>query len=215
LLPASTLQWTDLWFLFRGVGNTLFVALIAGMFGTLLGCVLGWARESLLAVRVIAAPIVDVVRSVPLIVQFILAGSFLSISGYPLNPFLLGTLVLSIYMGVLTSELVRASLAAVPTQMRKSARSLGMTSLQELIYISIPLAVRTALPGWIGLVLGLVKDTSLLGVIGYVELLRAAQILDTRTHRTLLLLIGVGVVYFVICYPISRYSRRVERQLLT
>jgi ABC-type amino acid transport system permease subunit len=117
-------------------------------------------------------------------------------------------------MGVLTSELVRAGLGAVPIQVRKAARSLGMTALQELVYISIPLAVRTSLPGWIGLALGLVKDSSLLGVIGYVELLRAAQILDTRTHKTLLLLAGVGVIYFAICYPISRYSRRVERQLI-
>lgn len=214
-LSANTLQLTDLWFLLQGIANTLLVTAIAGTLGTLLGCIVGWASETSMAVRVVVAPIVDVVRSVPLIIQFILTGSLLSIVGHPANPFLLGTLVLSIYMACLTSELVRAGLAAVPELVRKAARSLGMTALQEVIYISIPLAVRTSLPGWIGLLLGLVKDSALLGVIGYVELLRAAQILDTRTHHTLLLLIGVGVIYFAICYPISRYSRSLERRFST
>jgi His/Glu/Gln/Arg/opine family amino acid ABC transporter permease subunit len=214
-ISANYLQWSDLWFLLHGILNTLLVSVIACTLGTLLGAILGWARENSLIARAAAAPIVDIVRSVPLIIQFILAGSFLSIAGYPVDPVIFGTLVLSLYMSVLTSEVVRAGLAAVPVQVRKAARSLGMTALQELIWISIPLAVRTSIPGWIGLVLGLIKDTSLLGVVGYVELMRATRVLDARTHKTLLLLAGAGLFYFIICYPISRYSRRLERRLAT
>ena len=214
IITSSPLQWSDLWFILQGIGNTLIVSVIAGIAGTLLGGLLGWAREVSLIARIVAAPLVDVVRAVPLIIQFILTGSFLSIAGFPMDPVFFGTIVLSLYMGVLTSELVRAGLAAVPEQMRKSARSLGMTYLQEMFWISLPTAIRTSLPGWIGLVLGLIKDTSLLGVVGYVELLRATRILDARTHQTLLLLVGVGIFYFIICYPVSRYSRLIEGKLL-
>jgi ABC-type amino acid transport system permease subunit len=75
------------------------------------------------------------------------------------------------------------------------------------------LAVRTTFPGWVGTLIGLTKDTALVSVVGYVELLRASQILITRTNEALLLLTGVGVAYFLICYPISRYSLRVEKHL--
>jgi His/Glu/Gln/Arg/opine family amino acid ABC transporter permease subunit len=214
-LAYSDLRWADLWFLLQGAANTVFVTLLAGSLGTLLGCLLGWAREASSVSRIILAPYVDATRSVPLIIQFILLDSFFSISGYPLDPFWLGTIALSLYMGVLTSELVRAGLASVLPQVCRAARSLGLTYFQELWHISAPLALRTSLAGWIGLVLGLAKDSSLLGVIGYLELLRASKILDNRTHQTLLLLAGVGAFYFAICYPISLYSRRLERELAT
>ena len=58
------------------------------------------------------------------------------------------------------------------------------------------------------LVLSLIKDSALAGVVGYVEYMRSTQILITRTHETWLLLLGAGLLYFIICYPVSRYSRR-------
>jgi polar amino acid transport system permease protein len=212
-LPYSGFRLADLWFLLQGAQNTILVSMLAGTAGTLFGFCLGWSRGASDALRIALAPYVDITRSVPLIIQFILVDSFVSIVGHPLDPFWVGTIVLALYMGVLTSELVRSGLASVPAPVRRAARSLGLSYWQEFWYISVPIAVRTSLPGWIGLLLGLIKDSSLLGVIGYVELLRASKILDNRTHDTLLLLAGVGLFYFLICFPISIYSRRLERGL--
>ena len=89
-----------------------------------------------------------------------------------------------------------------------------MNRFQELVYISMPLAFRTGLAPWIGLVLSLIKDSALAGVVGYVEYMRSTQILITRTHETWLLLLGAGLLYFIICYPVSRYSRRLERKIV-
>ena len=89
------------------------------------------------------------------------------------------------------------------------------TYFQELRHVSIPLAVRTVFPGWIGTLIGLTKDTAIVSVVGYVELLRASQILITRSNEAILILTGVGVVYFLICYPISRYSFAIERKMAT
>ncbi|GAB4070978.1 amino acid ABC transporter permease [Ancylobacter sonchi] len=208
------LGWSDTYFLAQGVLNTIRLAVAATIVGTLAGIVLGWLRTVSVTVRFITAPFIDIVRSVPMIIQLILANSFLSLLGIGASPFLFGTVALSLWMSAVTAEVVRAGLLSVPLQYRKSARSLGMNGLQELVYISMPLAFRTALTPWIGLVLSLIKDSALAGVVGYVEYMRSTQILITRTHETWLLLMGAGLFYFIICYPVSRYSRRLERRIV-
>lgn len=208
-----SLHWRDLWFLLQGAGHTLWVTLVAGSFGTLAGIVLGWMRFGSVALRWLTAPYVDVVRSVPMIIQLILANSFLALSGLGVNAFWLSVVVLSSSMAVVTSEVVRGGLAAVPSTYRRAARSLGIGWLQEFCHISAPLALRTSFAAWVGLLLGLAKDSALVSVVGYVEYMKSTQILITRTHEALWLLLGVGLFYFVICYPVSRYSARLERRM--
>lgn len=211
----SGLQWDDLNFLLIGFARTLMLALIATVCGTLFGVILGWARHANKAASLLFAPYVDVTRSVPLLIQFVLADSTFSVIGIPLSPLQTSVLTLSLYTGVLTSELVRSGLTSIRPELVKAGRSLGMTYFQELRLISFPLAVRTIFPSWIGTILGITKDTALVSVIGYVELLHAAQILITRTNQALLLLTGVGIAYFMICYPVSRYSRWLETRMAT
>ncbi len=208
------LAWSDAYFLAQGLVNTVRLAVTATIIGTLAGIVLGWVRTVSVTMRIATSPFIDILRSVPMIIQLILANSFLSILGLGASPFWFGTVALSAWMAAVTAEVVRAGLLSVPVQYRKSARSLGMNGFQELVHISMPLAFRTALTPWIGLVLSLIKDSALAGVVGYVEYMRATQILITRTHETWLLLIGAGFFYFIICYPVSRYSRRLERKIV-
>lgn len=207
----SGLQWSDLPFVLQGAWHTILLTVIAVALGTTIGVFVGWLREFSRPAQWILMPYVDVTRSVPLIIQFILVNSFFSLAGYPLNPLNVGAVVLSLYMGVLTSELVRSGLRSVRPQLPRAGRSLGMSYWQELRHVSAPLAIRTVLPGWVGTVIGVTKDTALVSVVGYVELLRASQILINRTNEALLILAGTGLFYFVICYPISRYSRRLEK----
>ncbi|KAJ10235.1 amino acid ABC transporter permease [Pseudomonas aeruginosa] len=210
-LSYSGLQWSDLSFVMTGIWHTVLLTILAAFFGTLLGVVIGWLRENSVVVRIALAPIVDLLRSVPLIIQFILVNSFFALSGVPISPLTVGVIVLSLYMGVLTSELVRSGLQSVRIQLRKAARSLGLSYWQEFWHISAPLALRTVFPGWIGTVIALTKDTALVSVVGYVELLRASQILINRSNEAILVLAGTGLFYFLICYPISRYSQRLEK----
>lgn len=212
-LAYSGLQWSDLQFVILGFWRTIVLTVLAGSLGTLLGGVIGWARESSAIARHLLAPYVDVTRSVPLVIQFILMNSAFAAFGLPLEPLEVGVLTLSLYMAVLTSELVRSGLCSVRPELKKASRSLGMSYWQELRLVSIPLAVRTVFPGWIGTLIGLTKDTALVSVVGYVELLRASQILISRSNQALLLLTGVGIAYFLMCYPISRYSLVVERRM--
>jgi polar amino acid transport system permease protein len=153
------------------------------------------------------------VRSVPLLIQFILVNAGAAVAGHPQEPFTTGVLVLSLYMGAYVAEVVRGGVLAVPVITRRAARSLGMTWAQDLRHVVFPLGLRAVFPAWVGLVVGLVKDTSLIAVIGYIELLRASQVIITRTQEPLLVLSGAGLFYFVICYPFSRLAGRLERRL--
>lgn len=208
------LQWSDAWFLLEGAGRSIQMAIASALIGTLLGILLGWLRSVSLLCRVVTAPYIDVLRSVPMLIQLILANSALSMLGFPTSTFWFGVVALSMWMSAVTAEVTRAALDAVPAHYVRSARSLGMTYGQQLRHISLPIAIRTGFAPWVNLLLSLTKDSSLAGIIGYMEFTRSSQILMTRTHETWLLLFGMGLFYFAICYPISRASRAFERRTL-
>ncbi len=213
-LVFSDLSWNDLWFMVEGAGRTLNLTFWSCLFGTLLGIGIGTARASWpAAVSAIFGVFVDVLRSVPLLIQFILINASLAVLGHPQSPVIVGILVLSLYMAAFVSEVVRGGIVSVPPITRRAARSLGLSWIQDMRYIVLPLGTRAVFPAWIGLVIGLVKDTSLIAVIGYIELLRAGQIIITRTQEPLLVLSGVGLFYFILCYPVSRFSKRLETKL--
>jgi His/Glu/Gln/Arg/opine family amino acid ABC transporter permease subunit len=136
------LAWSDAYFLAQGLLNTVRLAATATLVGTLAGIALGWLRTVSLTARIITAPYIDILRSVPMMIQLILASSFLSILGFGASAFWFGTVALSAWMSAVTAEVVRAGLLSVPIQYSRSARSLGMNGFQELFYISMPLAFR-------------------------------------------------------------------------
>jgi len=211
VLPDQGFHWSDAQLLLIGAFHTLLVAVLAGTFGTIAGVLLGWLRQASQFIRVITVPYVDITRSVPLIIQLILVNSAISMSGAHFSTFWLSITVLSSSMATVTSEVVRGALGNVPSTYIRASRSLGIGYFQTLFHICAPLALRTGLTSWIGLLLGLTRDTALVSVVGYVDFMKSAQILISRTNETLPLLLGVGLFYFVICYPVSRYSIRLEQ----
>jgi hydroxyproline transport system permease protein len=183
--------------------------------GTLLGVVFG-------VVRAVVVPswltwplafFLDIFRSVPLLIQLVLVNSFIPILGLRASPFIVSCLVLSLYTSAYCSEIVRGGVLAVPLITRRAARSLGMTWWQDMTEIVYPIALRIMLPSWIGLTLGVMKDTALVGWIGVIELLKSAQILITRMqNEPLFILMIAGLIYFLISFPISRLGARLERR---
>ena len=202
---------TDLWFMLRGAGMTLTLTFWAVLGGTAMGLVFGVLRAA--APWWINAPIgavLDVFRSIPLLIQFILANSFKSIIGLDMSAFMVACVVLALYTSAYCTEIVRAGVLAVPPTTRRAARSLGMTWSQDLRYIVYPIALRVSLPSWVGLTLGVMKDTALVLWIGIVELLRASQVIVTRIQEPLLVLMLCGLIYFLMSYPISRLGAYLE-----
>jgi His/Glu/Gln/Arg/opine family amino acid ABC transporter permease subunit len=202
---------TDLVFMLQGAGVTLALTFWAVLGGTLLGLALGLLRA--VSPWWLNAPIgavLDVFRSIPLLIQFILANSFKSIVGLDVSAFTVGCVVLALYTSAYCTEIVRAGVLAVPATTRRAARSLGMTWWQDLRHIVFPIALRVSLPTWTGLTLGVLKDTALVLWIGIVELLRASQVIVTRIQEPLLVLSICGLIYFLMSFPISRLGAYLE-----
>jgi len=202
---------TDLWFMLQGAGMTLTLTFWAVLGGTAMGLVFGVLRATApWWINATLGAVLDVFRSIPLLIQFILANSFKSIIGLDMSAFMVACVVLSLYTAAYCTEIVRAGVLAVPSTTRRAARSLGMSWLQDLRYIVYPIALRVSLPSWVGLTLGVMKDTALVLWIGIVELLRASQVIVTRIQEPLLVLMLCGLIYFLMSYPISRLGAYLE-----
>lgn len=207
------MSWNDLLFLLKGAGVTLTITFWAVLGGTLLGVLFGLCRTT--APWWIDLPlgfVLDALRSVPLLIQFVLANSFKSIIGLNWSAFTIGCVVLALYTSAYCTEIVRSGILAVPSPTRRAARSLGLSYTQDLTQIVFPMALRVGLPSWIGLTLGVMKDTSLVLWIGIVELLRSSQVIITRIQEPLFVLSVAGLIYFLISFPIARLGGWLERR---
>lgn len=204
----------DIWFLIQGTGWTLLITAVAMLGGTILGIIFGVTRAAYPAW--LTSPlgfILDIFRSVPLLIQLVLANSFIPILGLRATPFAVSCVVLALYTSAYCAEIVRGGVLAVPQTTRRAARSLGLTWWQDMTEIVYPLALRIMLPSWIGLTLGVMKDTALVGWIGVIELLKSSQILITRmANEPLFILTIAGLIYFLISFPISRLGARLEKR---
>ncbi len=209
----SNFNINDLWFLGEAALRTLWISVLSVSMGTVLGVVFGWIlyEGKWLATLTVGA-VLDIFRSVPLIIQLVLFYNFAPIVGLNLGPFGSGVAILTIYTAALVASVTRGGIEAVEKPMRRAARSLGMSYWQDLRYVVLPIGGRAVFPAWVGVALGVMKDSALVSVLGYVELLKASQILITRTQQPLLILAIAGALYFALSYPISRYSASLEKR---
>jgi len=203
----------DLWFLGEAALRTLWISILSISLGTFLGVMFGWILyEGKTTAALTVAPILDVFRSVPLIIQLVLFYNFAPIVGLNLNAFASGVVILTIYAAALVANVARGGIEAVDQPMRRASRSLGMSYWQDLRYVVLPIGGRAVFPAWVGVALGVMKDSALVSVLGYVELLKASQILITRTQEPFLILSIAGAFYFALSYPISRYAASLEKR---
>ncbi|WP_062205420.1 amino acid ABC transporter permease [Aureimonas sp. AU12] len=209
----TALTTTDLLFLAKGAGMTLAVTAVSVAAGTLLGILFGIARFQLGPYWFAPMTLVlDIFRSVPLLIQLVLGNAFQAIVKLGWSPFTTSCVVLSLYTAAYCTEIVRGSMESVPSTTRRAGRSLGLTWGQDLRWIVAPLATRIALPSWIGLTLGVMKDSALVLWLGLIELLRASQILVTRLQEPLFILMICGLIYFLLSFPIARLGGYLEKR---
>jgi len=203
----------DLLFLGEAALRTMWISALSITMGSLLGAVFGWMLyEGKWVATLTLAPVLDVFRSVPLIIQLVLFYNFAPIVGLNLDPFASGVVILTIYTAALVANVARGGIEAVEPPMRRAARSLGMSYWQDMRHVVLPIGLRAVFPAWVGVALGVMKDSALVSVLGYVELLKASQILITRTQEPFLILTIAGAFYFALSYPISRYAAKLEQR---
>jgi His/Glu/Gln/Arg/opine family amino acid ABC transporter permease subunit len=196
------------------IGGTLRLAIPAIGLGFALGIVVGLARLSSAAwIRVPATMYVELFRGVPLVmvifwIWFIvpqLLGRSIPEYGVALAAFV-------IFEAAYFGEIVRAGVQSVSRGQVEAATALGMTAAKTMIWVVLPQALRNMVPSLVTQVIVLFKDTSLASIIGYVDLTKAAQIVNNREIRPFELYLFIAIVYWICTYSMSLLARRFERR---
>jgi polar amino acid transport system permease protein len=163
--------------------------------------------------RGIAQVYIRVFQGTPLLLQLFLIYFGANIFGVMADAWTAAALGLTLYASAFLGEIWRGCIEAVPAGQWDGARALALSKPQQLRFVIIPQALRIALPPTAGFAVQAIKSTSLASVIGFVELARAAQIVNNATFRPLLVYGSVAAIYFVMCWPLSFLSQRLERRL--
>lgn len=196
-------------------GGTLRLALPAIVLGFLLGIFIGLGR--LARSRWIALPAtvyVEFFRGVPLVmvifwIWFVipaLLGKSLPEYGVALTAFV-------VFEAAYFGEIVRAGIQSVPRGQMEAATATGLSRAQSMLYVVLPQALRNMIPALVTQFIVLLKDTSLASIIGYVDLTKAAQIVNNREVRPFELYLFIAAVYWLCSFAMSRYAGALEQRL--
>jgi His/Glu/Gln/Arg/opine family amino acid ABC transporter permease subunit len=194
--------------------NTLKVSAVAIAGSFAIGVVLGAARaQRLPVVSQLAAVYLEVIRNTPILVQIFMLFFALPQVGIRLDAFTVAWLSVTIWGGAFNTENFRAGFEAVPRQYRESGYALGFGSLGTFLNVTLPIGGRIALPSSINTCISVVKNTSLVYVIGYPELTTTAINIANLTLETLEALTVIGVVYLTLVWSLSAAIRLLESRL--
>jgi His/Glu/Gln/Arg/opine family amino acid ABC transporter permease subunit len=201
----------------QGLENTLKVAAIGIAGSAVIGIVLGAARAHRIPViSQLAAVYVEVIRNTPILVQiFFIAFGLPELPYHPirLDAFTTAWLSVTIWGGAFNTENFRAGFEAVPGRFREAARALGFGRLGTFVNVTLPIGGRIALPSSINTYISVLKNTSLLTAIGYVELTSTGYNLESETFKATEIFLVLGVVYLVLVWTLSALIRVLESRL--
>jgi polar amino acid transport system permease protein len=210
--------WESVWkyrsVFFRGWLLTIGISLLALLLSSLIGMGIALARRSrLLPLRSAALLYVEVIRGTPLLAQilflFYVVANCIGLE----DRLAAGVLILSVFSGAYLAEMIRSGIDSVPTSQLESARAIGLTTLQTYRYVIAPQALRQILPPLAGQFASLIKDSSLLSIIGIGEFTMAAQQVNSATYRTLESYLPLALGYLALTLPISLLSKSLEKHL--
>lgn len=206
---------SDILFIIAAVRWTLLLSLAAFIGGGIGGLLVALARTSGIRwLRLISTGYIKVFQGTPLLMQLFLAFFVPGVFGIDVDPWGAAALGLSLHASAFLGEIWRGCIEVVPPGQSEAARALGLRYGPRMFLIVIPQAFRIAVPPTIGFLVQLIKGTSLASIIGFVEVTRAAQIVNNATFRPFTIFALVGLIYFIICWPLSRYSRMMEKRLV-
>ena len=204
-----------------GVAETLKVTVVALFFGVLIGLLACLGRMSKHFIpRAIATSYIEIIRGTPTLVQalffyFGINGLLVSATGgdVRMTPLVAGMIVCSLNSGAYVAEIFRAGIQSVDKGQMEAARSLCMPQKLAMKEIILPQAVRTILPSLGNEFIVLVKETSILSVIGVTEITRVGQIQASINYKVFSTYLGVAIVYFVLTFTLSRLVNYLERRM--
>lgn len=209
----TALNANHLLFLLQGAAWTLGLSLIAFVGGGLFGLVVALCRISpSKAVRIVTAGYVQLIQGTPLLVILFMSFFGLPALGLQISPLTAASVSLTVYVSAYLGEIWRGCIQSVPRAQWEAAECLALTRIQRMRLVVLPQAIRIATPPTVGFMVQIVKNTSLASVVGFVELARAGQLINNSVFEPFVIYVIIAAIYFSLCYPLSRWSQRLERR---
>jgi polar amino acid transport system permease protein len=199
---------------FEGLGRTIAATALAFAVGMVLGVGVALLRLSRrLPVRHLGDLYVELVRGTPFVVQVWIAYFGVATLLRVDNKFLVGTLALGVFAAAYMGEIFRGGIESVDRGQVEAARSLGLSRMQALRHVVFPQAFKRMIPPLTGELIALTKESSLLYLIGIVELMAVAKQVGADTYRNFEAFLVVAAMYLTLTVPLSLLARRLERRL--
>jgi polar amino acid transport system permease protein len=193
---------------------TVLLSLVAFVGGGLVGMALLLVRMARLpgAQRGVAV-YVQMFQGTPLMMQLFLAYFGLALMGLNVSAWVAAALALTLFASAYLTEIWRGCVEAVPKGQWEAADSLALSFGEKMRYVVGPQALKVALPPTVGFLVQVIKGTALASVIGFIELTKAGTMITNATFRPFTVYACVALMYFLLCWPISAYSRKLERNM--
>ncbi|MDE2198205.1 MAG: amino acid ABC transporter permease [Rhodospirillales bacterium] len=200
-------------FLLRGLMWTVALSAVGFVGGGIAGLVIALLRTSgRAALERLAAGYIGVFQGTPLLMQLFVTYYGLALVGLKLTAWVSVAIGLTLHASAYLGEIWRGAIEAVPRGQSEAARALSLGYVSRMRDVVLPQALRISLPATIGFLVQLIKGTSLAAIVGFTELARAGTIISNQNFKPLTVFAVVGVLYFLLCWPLSLYGTRLERR---
>lgn len=205
----------NLSFLLDGLLVTLQIAVLAIVFSIIIGYILGIIRYSKIpGISKALGWVIDIIRNLPLLLIIFFTYFALPQIGVRLNIFWAAVAALTVFESSMISEIIRGGLEAIPNGQTEAALASGLNKKQTMLFVLLPQAGRETLPSLVSQLIALIKDTSLATIITLPELTHNAKIIyGQNTNYVIPMFIAMALIYFVVCYSLSRLSRYISANL--
>jgi len=204
----------ELLFIIAAARWTVLLSAVAFIGGAAGGLLVAFARTGQISVlRYVTMGYIKLFQGTPLLMQLFLAFFGPNILGFSVGPWAAAALGLTLNASAFLGEIWRGCIEAIPKGQWEAATALGLRYLPLMQFVVAPQAFRIAIPPTVGFLVQLIKATSLASIIGFVELTRAAQVINNATFRPFLIFGIVAFIYFAMCWPLSIFSKRMEQKL--
>lgn len=201
-------------FILDGAKWTVILSILAFTFGGLGGLVVALGRTAAKKwLRYLMATYIQIFQGTPLLIQLFFVYFGLPILGIRVDIWVALIIGLSLHASAFLGEIWRGSIQAVSSGQDEAARALGIGYFHRMKDVVLPQAFRIGLPATIGFLVNLIKGTALAALLGLTELTRSGQLMANITFEPMKVYGTVGLIYFIICVPLTYYSARIEKRL--
>jgi His/Glu/Gln/Arg/opine family amino acid ABC transporter permease subunit len=201
-----------------GLKNTLIISLIAALLGVVIGFVIALIRTThdktgkLRVLDFLSRIYLTVIRGTPSMIQLLIM-NFVVFASVKMNKIVVGSLSFGINSGAYVAEIIRSGIMSIDEGQTEAGRSLGLSYGQTMRMIIMPQAFKNVLPALVNEFIVLIKETSIIGTIGMMDLTKGATLIQSRSYNAFMPLMAAALIYLVVVMLLTFFMNKLERRL--